>query len=495
MPSHLNLSARAGWTLLACAVGVAGCASPPRPDGAAAWLDQARYSAPSQGADAAVTGPSTRQDDAWWREVGGEPLVRLVDLGLHRNHDVALALTRVREARAGGEAQSSALWPTVSAQGARASERSGLPPPVKQGRPDTRALQATLNLDWELDVFGRARATARGAQGDVLASEAGVAGARLMLIGEVTRQHVVYRGVRQRLSVMANLVATQDGIVRSLQRRLAEGEVSALEVDQAQARWAELQARQRALTTLQAVTRARLMTLLDASATEIDAVLDDAAAVTWARLPPPVATGQPVALLARRPDLIAAQAQWQAEQARRDAAQTDLLPRFFVSLVTGRQDLRLNGMDLAPVGVHESLLAFSLPLFNAGRVRAGIERQDAVLDRAEWRYAQVVRQAVEEVESALVQARQTAASARDQAQAAGALQRAAARGARLFDEGQMAAADRLGLEQAQAAGALAHIDAIEAAWLAHVQLHLALGGGWQNAPAHVLEHTSMEHRP
>lgn len=473
---------------------LAGCAQPPRPDGAAAWLEDARYTAQPatetapQPAASALAEPSVAPDPGWWRAVGGEPLSRLVAWGLQRNHDVGMALTRVREARAGETAQSSALWPSLSLQGARATERSSLPAPVKQGRPDTRAWQASLNLDWELDLFGRAQAASRGAQEDVLASEAGVSGARLMLITEVTRQHLLHRGARQRERALAELVGTQEGIVKALRHRAAEGEESAVQVEGAQARLDELRAQQRALTTLRAVTRARLMTLTAASPEEVDACLqDDVEAPTWTALPPPVPTGQPVSLLARRPDLIAAQAGWRAEQARRDAAQADLLPRFFISLVTGRQDLRINGMDLAPVGFHESLFAFAMPLFNAGRLRAGVERQDAVLERAELRYAQAVRQALEDVESAMSDAKQSAERARDQARAVGSRERAAARGAHLFAEGQIAAPDRLALEQAHVAARLAHIDAVEAAWLAHIQLHKALGGGWQQAPAHRIE--------
>ncbi len=196
-----------------------------------------------------------------------------------------------------------------------------------------------------------------------------------------------------------------------------------------------------------------------------------------------VRAGQPIELLARRPDVIAARAQWHAEQARRQAAQLDLFPRFFVSLVTGRQDLRIQGLDLPPVGLHQTALAFALPLFNAGRIQAGIERQDAVLERAELRYAQAVRQALEDVDSALVDLQQNTERAHDLARVEASRARAAARGARLYAEGQVALPDRLALSQAQVGATLARIDATEAAWLSHIQLHRALGGGWQHSPA------------
>ncbi|TBO31189.1 TolC family protein [Aquabacterium lacunae] len=471
--------------------GLAGCSHAPRDDASAAWLAQARFTSVSSAtADAADAGDATSRaqpvpvrDDAWWRAVGGAPLDRLVRWGLARNHDVALALTRVQEARAGEVAQGSALWPTLSLQGARATTASDLPAPVKQGRPDTRALQASLNLDWELDLFGRAQAARRGAAQDVLASEAGVAGARLLLMAEISRQHVLHRAAAQRQEALGRLTEAQAGVVQALTRRAAEGEESLLAVDAATARLDELRAQQRQLDTLQAATRGRLKTLADVTDAELAGCLDASVQLPWDHLPPPVPSGQAVTLLERRPDLMAARAQWMAEQARRASAEADLLPRVFLSLVTGRQDLRLNGLDLSPVSFHESALAFALPLFNAGRIRAGIERQDALLQRAELRYAQAARQAFEDVEVALVDARQSARRAQDQARVLAARERAAQRAAHLYAEGQIAQPERLALVQALEAARLARIDAVEAAWLSHIQLQRALGGGWPTHPA------------
>lgn len=470
-----------GLAMVSTLAVLTGCSSPPpRTDTAAAWLAEARYSAPP-GAPS-TTHPSIPQDSTrdsiWWQQVGSEALNRLVTMGLQHNLDVRVALTRVREARTGETAQGSLLWPSLSLQGALADQRTGLPAPVKQGRPDTRAAQWSLNLDWELDLLGRQQAQVKGAQQDLLATEAGVIAARLMLVADIARQHRLHLGARQRDAALGELIALQTAMLHAVTRRAQEGEESQLAVDLAQARLDEWRAQRRALETLTVVTRARLLTLTGAPATEVDACLTEPVSPSRA-LPPPVPTGQPIDLLARRPDILAARAQWQAEQARQQAAHLDVFPRFFVSLITGRQDLRLQGMDLAPVGFHNAILAFAMPVFNAGRIQAGIDRQDAVLDRAELRYAQAVRQALEDVDSAMADLRQSTERARDLDRTVQARQRAAARGAHLLAEGQVAVTEHLALKQAQVAAALAHIDATEAAWLAHIQLHRALGGGWQ----------------
>lgn len=455
------------------------CAHQAPPDKPAQWLSNARYEQAPDTAQAA----RENTDDRWWLAVGGEPLDQLVTLGLKRNAEVGVALTRVLEARAGATAQGSALWPTVSLEGAAVDQRSHLPAPVKQGKPDTRALQASLNLGWELDLFGRQRMATQAAEQDVLRSEAGVAGARLMLITDICTQYVLHQGALARMQTLDTLVEQQDRIVQAMAHRAREGEEAVIQVSSAQARLDELRAQRAPLDTLRVVTRARLMTLTATTPDELDPWLNPSLAQpTDTKLralpPPPMPAGQPVQLLERRPDLIAARTAWQAEQARLASARTDWLPRVFISLLTGQQDLRLNGMNLEASNFRESALAFSLPLFTAGRVQAGIEMQDAAMQRAGLQYEQAARQALEDVESALADARQTRVQAEHLASAWAARAQATARGEHLLAEGQISQIDRLALAQAQQAAQLNHTDALERAWLARVRLHRALGGGW-----------------
>ncbi|RTL26114.1 MAG: TolC family protein [Burkholderiales bacterium] len=436
------------------------------------------------------------EDGAWWREIGGEPLHNLVEQGLRGNTDIAVALTRVREARAGLRAREAALLPSFGLNGAYDNKRSGLPQAIKQGRPDTRVWQASLELDWEPDLFGRNQSAADAAQQDVLSSEAGVAGARLMLISEVARQFVLNVGAVRKLALLDHLIALQAASQTLIEHQAREGEISAVQVEAGRAQLQELQAQRPALLSLQSVTRSHLARLTSSTPEEVGRFLAQVndTTVPW-HVPGPTPTGQPIELLARRPDIIAARATWRAELARLDSANTDLLPRFFLSLLTGRQDLRLNGLALAPVGFNETTLAFALPIFNAGRVQAGIDIQDATAQRAELRYEQAIRQAADDVESALAQFHQSRDRVNELDRAVEARKEAATRGQRLFDEGQISALDRVALEQAHVSSALNAIDSQESARLALIQLHQALGGGWRSAPSHNLDIAQKEARP
>jgi outer membrane protein TolC len=139
-----------------------------------------------------------------------------------------------------------------------------------------------------------------------------------------------------------------------------------------------------------------------------------------------------------------------------------------------------------------------LPVFNAGRVQAGIDMQDAASQRAELRYEQAIRQAAQDVESALAGLRQSQARALASEQVVLARQRAKAAGQRLFDEGQINGVDRVSLAQAHALAQLNQTESQESAWQAFIQLHRALGGGWQQATRSTANNTpsaSTEHQP
>src|SRR5688572_8286158 len=113
-------------------------------------------------------------DAATWRGFGDPVLDDLVARARAANHDVRIAAQRVRQARAGSIAASSRLWPTVAATGSVSDQRTGLPEEVKRGSPDTRAIRGAIDLGWEIDVFGAARAAADAAELDALSAEAGV---------------------------------------------------------------------------------------------------------------------------------------------------------------------------------------------------------------------------------------------------------------------------------------------------------------------------------
>lgn len=428
----------------------------------------AAYQQSADGA-AAVTGD-------WWRVFNDPALDQLIARGLAGNHDARLALARVQQAKAGTTAATSRLLPSLALTGSQADSRSGLPPPYKNGSPDTQSTRVALDLNWELDLFGAARAARRAAGRDLLAAEAGIDGTRLLVSSEIARQYFILRGARERLGLLDGILGTLRKTEELTRKRFAAGMASELDVELASGERLNTEALQPQLQTLVVATQARLAVLMGQDPSQSDAV-PAATPDAWPD-PGPVAPGQPVELLARRPDLRAAEQQLAAESDRLKEARLNYLPRFFLNAVFGGQDLTLNSIALAPVRYSNVALAFSAPLFN-GRVRAGIEAQTAREQQALINYEKLILTAVEEVEVSL-------AALSDERRRTGLLtavatarHKALGHGESLYRAGQI---DLLQLQILQRAALAADQTLVESEAqraLNTIQLHKALGGSWQ----------------
>lgn len=413
-------------------------------------------------------------DDAWWDGFGDATLVRLVKEALSANQDVAMALQRVGQARAGADAQASRLWPTVGLQAAASRSQSGLPEPVKQGLPDTRVLRAGVDVAWEIDLAGGVRAARDAAQADAAAAAAGVQGARLLVASEVARQYFVLRSAEERLRIVQALAAAQRQTAVRVESRLREGQASAFDLDRARAEADALDAQVPALRMLAGTTQTKLAVLLGRNPSARVVEADNAFAWPAARA---IAAGQPSELLRRRPDLIAAEARVGAEALRSAEARAQWWPKLFLSALVGRQDLRLNALDLAPVHFSNVALAFAAPIFNAGRIDAGIRAQSARAEEALLAWQKSVLVAVQEVEDSLLVRSQEAERNAALALAVEHRRRSMKRAESLQREGQIDLLVLLDVQRSVLASELAVSDSRLQQALADVQLYKALGGG------------------
>ncbi|WP_137890537.1 efflux transporter outer membrane subunit [Ramlibacter sp. 2FC] len=425
-----------------------------------------------------ATGARHDLDSTWWPGYADPTLTALIDEALAANQDVAIALQRVIQARAGSDAQSSRLWPTVGLQASVSRSDSGLPAPVKQGLPDTRALRAGIELAWEIDLAGGVRAARDAARADTAAAEAGVQGARLLVASEVARQYFVLRGTEERLRIVQALAAAQRETSARVASRLREGEASAFDLDRARAEADALDAQVPALRTLAGISQTRLAVLLGRNPSL--RVIDPTVAFAWPAARE-IGTGQPSELLRRRPDLIAAEARFGAETLRGSEARAQWWPKLFLSALLGRQDLRLNALDLAPVPFSNVALAFAAPIFNAGRIDAGIRAQSARAEEALLAWQKAVLVAVQEVEDSLLARREEAKRGAALATAVEHRRRSLQRAQSLQREGQIDLLVLLDVQRSVLASELALSDSRLQQALADVQLYKALGGGF--APA------------
>jgi NodT family efflux transporter outer membrane factor (OMF) lipoprotein len=432
----------------------------------------------AQGGPAAGTGQAL--DGAWWAGYRDATLTALVDEALAANQDVAIALQRVAQARAGRDAQGSRLWPTVGLQASASRSESGLPEPVKQGMPDTRALRAGVDVAWEIDLAGGVRAARDAAQADAAAAAAGVEGARLLVASEVARQYFVMRSAEERLRIVQALADAQGETATRVASRLREGEASAFDLDRARAEADALDAEVPPLRTLAGVSQTRLAVLLGRNPSA--RVVGEGIAFSWPAVRE-IGTGQPSELLRRRPDLIAAEARVAAETLRGAEARAQWWPKLFLSALFGSEDLQLNALNLAPVHFSNVALAFTAPIFNAGRIDAGVRVQSARAEESLLAWQKSVLVAVQEVEDSLLVRNQEAERAAALSRTVEHRRRSLQRAQSLQREGQIDLLVLLDVQRSVLSSELALSDSHLQQVLADVQLYKALGGGFAPARA------------
>lgn len=428
--------------------------------------------------EASPSAVTSALDAAWWLSFNDATLTRLVNEALAAHQDVALALHRVAQVRAGADAQASRLWPSLGLQVAASRSQSGVPEPVKQRMPDTRVLLAGVNVAWEIDLAGGVRAARDAAQADSAAAAAGVQGARLLAASEVARQYFVLRSAEERLRIVQALAAAQRQTAERVASRLREGQASAFDLDRARAEADALDAQVPSLRVLLGTTQTKLAVLLGRSPSA--AVVQAGEPFVWPAAQT-IAAGQPSELLRRRPDLIAAEARVGAEALRTVEARAQWWPKLFLNALVGRQDLQLNGLDLAPVQFSNVAVALVAPIFNAGRIDAGIRVQSARADEALLAWQKAVLVAVQEVEDSLLVRSQEAERHAALALAVEQRRRSLRRAESLQREGQIDLLVLLDVQRSVLASELALSDSRLQQALADMQLFKALGGGFSRA--------------
>lgn len=466
--------------LLSFTLALGGCASNPDVPQPGTSLSQTFHHAAEQRLE------NSSADLQWWRQFGDEQLAQLVERAAKANHDIQIAVERTRQARAGTTLADSRLYPSLDLTASRSDSRTGLPTAVKQSMPDTKATRAGVEVAWEIDLFGGARAAASAAEKDAAAAAFGVSGAQLIAASEVARQYFIWHGARQRLAVLESLLQTQRDTERLTRSRHREGMASEFDVARAAGETLSMEAALPPLRTLMAVTESRIAVLTGSDASmpvpELHAAADQ---FHWSSPAAPF-TGQPADLLRRRPDLLAAEQRLSAESSRLAEAKANRFPKIFLSALFGTQKLTLNdALSLSASRYSNVAAAFVLPIFNAGRIQAGIDAQSARERESLLIYEQAILGAIEDVENSLAALAGERQRVDSLTAAATERERAVAHAKSLFREGQIDLLQVLDVQRAQLASELTLAESNAQRAIDYVQLYKALGGGWQAMPAPV----------
>ena len=440
-----------------------------------------RYERPAVELPAAwkASAPRFAEDGRWWRIYGDAQLDALVEEAFARNQDLVIAAARVDEARAlVGEAESG-YFPTVDAGGSASrqqmSTRTAVAPPGIAR--EYSSYRATLNVSYELDLFGRIRAGARAARAELEASEAARETVRLALAAQVAKSYFTLRALGEQVDLTRRTMQLRDEALALQKKRAQAGVIGDFELRQLEAETAAARAQLPPLERDREREEAALALLLGRSPAEILEFSLQAKVAQAERPGPPVLPpGMPSELLLRRPDIVEAERRLAAANARVAAARAEIFPSIVLTGALGSESAALSNLFSSGAGLWSVGLALAQPIFAGGRLEARSEAAEARERALVAQYRKAIQAAFSETRAALaVQARSResydAESAR--AEALGET----ARLARLrYDNGIASQLDVIDAERGLLAARAARIEALRAYRAAIADLFRALGG-------------------
>ncbi|HEX8666999.1 MAG TPA: efflux transporter outer membrane subunit [Allosphingosinicella sp.] len=450
---------------IACSLALAACSAGP---------DYAHPSTPARAsgdfvaADGEAVQRGAEVPQGWWKLYDDPVLDGLIADALAANTDLRIALARLDQARAALREVRADRLPQVGAAGSAERGREGGQPSAATG------YQARLEVAYEVDLFGRIRREVEAARSDAAAAEADADAVRVVVVAETVRAYAETASAADRLAVAHRIVELLERSLHLTQRRVEIG------------------------VTLR-IDSARIATLLNQRVAEIPAIAAERDSALFrlamltgrapAELPPvagartsplrldrPIPVGDGAQLLARRPDVRAAERRLAAATARIGIATAELYPRISIG---GSAASRGSLGDL----LQNPLAWFLGPLISwsfddHSRARARVAGAEAGTRAALAAFDGTVLRSLQETETALsayskaLQRRAALEAARDEAAVAARIIRAQQR------EGQVDSLALLDAERtfADTEAALADMDGRVAA--AQIDLFRALGGGW-----------------
>lgn len=471
--------ARSRWwrpaLALAAALLATGCTLGPDPGRPITVVDQADSFANAP-AEARPAESPLETVEPWWRSFADPATAELVEQALSANTDLRAAAARVLEARAQLRGSRGAFWPQVSAgAGANRTKNSFVLPNV--GRVNTFATTYSTSLDvaYQVDLYGRLRRTNEAAWADLLGQEAARETIVHSVIAEVVRARVQLSTLTRAVDVAR---ATRDSWAETLEtteRRYNSGLNGALDVRLARENLASADANRVLAEQRLAQSRLGLDVLLGRrpGTGEVPEEL-------LTPLPElgPVPLGLPAELLDRRPDLRQAEMRFAAATSRIGVAMASLFPTLSLSGSLGTNSDSLSDLLSSETLIYNLVANLAAPIFNGGQRRAEVEAARARAEQAAAEYAGSILRALREVEDALVRdraAQQRLAHLDTRAQEARAARKIAES---RYRRGVLPLLQLLETERRLRLAENELVAAQGEIWSHRIDLYLALGGDW-----------------
>ncbi|MCW0219214.1 MAG: efflux transporter outer membrane subunit [Prosthecobacter sp.] len=431
--------------------------------------------------------PSASQPKGeWWKVFHDAKLNELMAQATTNNQNLKAAIARFDQARATARIARTDLLPSLSvplsANRQRTSENAISPIPLNGLYYEGPAYNATTDLTWELDLFGKIRRGVEAGRADAEAAADTVHNVLLGIQADVATNYFKLRSLDQEIRLVREAVGLRGEAFKIAKARVQAGAGSELEQAQSETEVASAEAETSSLQAQRDQLENAIAILLGSSAASFRIPVSGSGLYS----PPSLPVGAPSDLLERRPDIAQAERSLAAATARIGVAKAQFFPSIKLIGSGGFQSA-----DIDLLMQPESLIwsygpSISIPLFSGGKNHFNLSKAKAAHDEALADYRQAFLTAVADVETSLSSIRNLAISAEAQQRARNSAERAASLAKTRYESGTSPYLDVIEANRTTLSTQRATVQLASQRLIASVSLIKALGGGWNSTQPGVM---------
>jgi NodT family efflux transporter outer membrane factor (OMF) lipoprotein len=415
----------------------------------------------------------------WWAILGDPELQALEEQVAEANQNLKIAEARLREARAMVRFNRAALFPTISTSFGASSIRDSanrpfVPPGLNTG--SSGDLLFSLDMSYEIDLWGRVRRTVAAARQEAQATAADLETARLSLQAELAMDYFALRAADAQKQLLDETVKAFEAALRLTTNRFEGGAAPKSDVAQAQTQLDTTRAQATDVTVQRAQLEHAIATLIGkppAAFSLPSRPLDTR--------PPDIPVGLPSQLLERRPDIAAAERRVAEANEQIGIAKAAYYPTVMLNASVGFEGSSFGNLLNASSLLWAVGASITQTIFDGGRRRATSDTARAAYDATVAAYRQTTLTAFQQVEDNLAALRILEQEAQQQRRAVESAQQSL----QLFTNRYRGGVDNylqvITAQTATLANQRTEIDILGRRMAASVLLVKALGGGWDVA--------------
>lgn len=337
-------------------------------------------------------GDTSPDSDRWWQDFHSSDLDRLVEQALDGNLTLQQTWAKLRQAAALTRQSDSNRYPDLNLNAAYSNSQSHT-----DGSTDASdSYSLGISSSFEVDLWGRVAATVNAQRQEQLATAEDLKAAAITVAGEVSDRWLTLLGQIEQQRLLDQQLATADDYLKLVDLRFRKAQATAVDLLQQKESIAALQTQLPGLQSTEQQLRHELALLLGRSPQQPLNLKQ----LEIPQLPPLPATGLPVDLLTRRPDIRAAGMRIKVADWQLSAAKANRLPA--LKLTANLDSSSDSFSDLLDNWILNLANNLTAPLFDAGNRSAEVERNQAVIDEKLALYKSTVLTAIKEVEDALI---------------------------------------------------------------------------------------------